>query len=266
MKKLILLLLLATPAFAQLNQPTQGEKDYFTTKFITHSVVEETNSFDVTNPPPDSGGDLVPNSRVPLPSTQPIYSDDGYGSYGSYGGYGGYASSATAILDTALKIWNIVEKNRPVVTVASATYATALPKISENRWDTVGGWQKERNFTYTTDYVNGFGMNTIHVSYQVKVVYGGNVKGKGLFIAAARIVPISVKALWGYNLNVSVSAPVVFNVRTPEDPIAAIQLNVIYDIKTVLSEDITTDTYQVQGDGKIIDTKSDTVLKNATLK
>lgn len=260
--KLLLLLLFTTQAYANIDpHHIVSTEQTITDDSTTFSLVSE-------------NGDLVPHSPVPLPITQPIYGDDGYG--GGYGGYGGYdtgygkfnqgVAAANAILDTTLKIWNIVEKNRPVVTVQSATFATALPKASENRWDAIGGWQAERNFTSTTKFKNGLGQNTITMSYQVKVVYGGNLKGNGLYIAAARIVPINVRATWAYNLNVTVSAPIVFNVRTPENPIAAIQMNVIYDIKNVFAEDIFTDTYQVQGDGKIIDTKHNKVILPATLK
>ena len=259
---IFLIMFFSSVSFAQ--DDITAQRQYYIIHKVKHTISENIPEDFVGGGEP---GGIVPTSPVPLPVTSPVYADGTYGNYGGYGSYGDpYGNSPEAILDTVLKIWNIVEKNRPVVTIESATYATAMPQASKNNWMSIGGWQDERNFIYTTDMINGFGMRTVHVSYQVKVVYGGNVKGKGLYIAAARIVPISVTALWGYNVNVSVSAPIVFNVRTPENPIAAIQLNVIYDVKTIVSEDITTDTYQVQGDGKIVDTKKGRTILPAVLK
>lgn len=248
-KLLPLLLLLTTSAYAT----TTPDKNYFTTKEVVRGIKQE--PLNITK---DDGGDpgIVPQK----PTTPPTQLPDDYG-FGDDNNTGGLD-----ILDTFTRIWTIVEANKPVVTVQSATSATALPAASENDWTAIGGWKPERNITYVTAFKNMYGMTTVYLEYQVKVVYGGNVKGKGLYIASARIVPVKLRVLWGYKVDVTVSAPTVFNVRTPENPIAAIQLNVIYDIKTILNEDYQTDTYQVQGDGLIQDTKTGEVLLPAVLK
>lgn len=248
---LLLLMLLSNTVHAQCTD----DPAYFKTKSVVTTIEETDNQNPITlrcdRDCDQETSDLVPHSPTPLPLTIPV---------------DGGNNSVLDILDTVTKVWKIVSDNKPVVTIDSSTYATALPQMSNNHWDAIGGWKPERNYTIKTTYKNYYNMTTIYLEYQVKVVYGGNVKGKGLYIAAARIIPIKVDVLWGYTLNVNITSPLVFNVRTPENPIAAIQLNMVYDIKTVISEEIITDTYQVQGDGLIQDTKSGKVLAGSILK
>lgn len=171
-----------------------------------------------------------------------------------------------AIMNTLTKVWQVVKENQPVVKIDTDKFATALPNIAKTDWSSVGGWQPERNVTITTVYTNLYNMEVIRLQYQVKVVYGGNVKGKGLYIASAKIIPTEVSVAWGYTLNVVASAPLVLNARTPENPLAVIYLNLNYVISTVIKNDSVTDTYQVQGDGLMRNTKSNRLLFPSVLK
>lgn len=170
------------------------------------------------------------------------------------------------IVSTFVKVWDIVKENRPVVGMDTDKFATALPEIAYTDWKAVGGWKPERNILVSTSYINLYGWEVVRFDYQVKLLFGGNVRGRGLYIASARIVPTKVDVAWGYTLNVVASAPTVLNIRTPENPLAMIQLVIKYTIATILKEDTTTDTYQVQGDGKIVDTKKNKVLLSPVLR
>ena len=249
----LLLLLLSINCYAGENKHS---KEYFTIKKVVRTVTyDDGSSMSFVQDKGDGG--IVPIKPTKPPIQLP---DDAFDPYDD-----GYSTNDLSVLDTFVKIWTIVADNKPVVTVDAATSATALPAISNNHWTAIGGWKPERNITYTTAFGNGFGMTTVYLQYQVKLVYGGNLNGRGLYIASAKITPIKIRVLWGYTVDVNVSAPSVFNVRTPQNPIAAIQLNVIYDIKTIINEDYQTDTYQVQGDGLIQDTKTGEILLPAVL-
>lgn len=171
-----------------------------------------------------------------------------------------------AIIETFTKVWQIIEDNKPVVNNDTDKFANALPAISQINWSAVGGWQPERNVTVTIVYTNYYGMEVIRLQYQVKMVYGGNVRGKGLYIASAKIIPTQISVAWGYTLNVVASAPLVLNARTPQDPLAVIYLNLNYVVSTIVKTDSVTDTYQVQGDGLIKNTKNNRLLFPAALK
>lgn len=171
-----------------------------------------------------------------------------------------------AIIETFTKVWQIIEDNQPVVKIDTDKFANALPAISQINWSAVGGWQPERNVTITTVYTNLYGMEVVRLQYQVKLVYGGNVRGKGLYIASAKIIPTQVSVAWGYTLNVVASAPLILNARTTQDPLAVIYLNINYVVSTIVKTDSITDTYQVQGDGLMKNTKSNGLLFPAVLK
>ncbi len=213
-----------------------------------------------------SGPPLVqkPGSGTKLPDIKPNPNND-YEEYPDYGyGYGS-DNKALQVIEVFNKVWAIIEKNKPVVNLQSDKFGAALPEIAKSSWYAVGGWKPERNVTIKTTYENGFGMKVVELEYQVKLLYGGNVKGHGLYVASARIIPISVNVMWGYTLDVTVSVPNTFNVRTPENPLAAIGINVQYAIATIINKNIVTDTYQVQGNGLIQDTKSGKILLPAVL-
>lgn len=171
-----------------------------------------------------------------------------------------------AIMETFTKMWQVVKDNQPVVKIDTDRFATALPVVAQKNWNTVEGWQPERNATVTTVYTNLYGMEVIRLEYQIKLIYGGHVKGKGLYIASAKIIPTEVSVAWGYTLNVVASAPLVLNARTAQDPLAVIYLNLNYVVSTIIKNDSVTDTYQVQGDGLIKNTKSNRLLFPAVLK
>lgn len=170
-----------------------------------------------------------------------------------------------AIMETFTKLWQVVKDNQPVVKMDTDKFATALPSIAKTEWSSIGGWKPERNITIRNVYTNLYGMEVIRLEYQVKFIYGGNVNGKGLYIASAKIIPTEVDVAWGYNLNVVASAPITLNARTPQDPLAVIYLNINYVVSTVIKNSSITDTYQVQGDGLMKNTKTNRILFPAVL-
>lgn len=171
-----------------------------------------------------------------------------------------------SIMDTLFKIWDIVKENKPVVSTDTDRFATALPEIAKENWSRVGGWMPERNIMVQNSYINLYGMEVVRFDYQVKLIYGGNVNGKGLYIASARVIPTKVDVAWGYTLNVVTTIPVVMNVRTPDNPLAAIQMHINYTVETILKRETTTDSYQVQGNGMILNTKTNKVLASPVLR
>ena len=156
-----------------------------------------------------------------------------------------------AIVDIFLKLWQIVKDGAPVVN-AQYKNVTALPNLAENNWTALTGWKKERVLTFSVYTENLYGIKTVDLEYQVKLLSGGGVKGRGQYIASARVVPTKVEVLWGYNLDVTVEVPSVLNLSTTEDPLAAINLDVNYRISTILKSSSESNSYQLRGDGMMI--------------
>ena len=155
---------------------------------------------------------------------------------------------ALDIVDLAFKAWDIIKSGTPVV---SAQYknVTALPNIANQRWEALTGWKSERTLVFATSVVNFFGVKTVDLEYKVKLLYGGSVRGKGQYIASARVVPTKVDVLWGYNLDVSVEVPSILNIASNDDPLASINMDVTYKISTMMRSYSESNNYVLQGNG-----------------
>ena len=147
------------------------------------------------------------------------------------------------VVNLADKIWGIIEKNKPVVTVA-ANYANAVP-FGTSHWTQLQGWSKPMTRKYR------FSMKGVDVVYQVHWTYGGNLQGKGKFLTGVSVEPLSVTAPWGHKVDLTAEVPdsTVANVGTKEDPIASMQVQLKWKISTAISSLDQKAIYYIQGDG-----------------
>lgn len=153
-----------------------------------------------------------------------------------------------AIADIVFKIWDIIKDGKPVVNVQYKN-ANALPNIANRKWEALTGWKTERSMTFGVSTENVYGIKTVDLEYKVKLLYGGGVKGKGQYIASARVVPSKVDVKWGYNLDVTVEVPSILNLASIDDPLASISMDVTYKISTILRSYSEANSYEVHGDG-----------------
>ena len=152
------------------------------------------------------------------------------------------------IADIVFKIWDIIKSGAPIVN-AEYKNVTALPNIASKKWEALTGWKPERGVVFSTSVENAFGMKTVDLEYKVQLLYGGGYKGKGQYIASARVVPTKVDVMWGYNLDVSVQVPTILNIASTKDPLASISMDVTYKISTMLRTYSESNNYVLQGDG-----------------
>ncbi|MBS1958373.1 MAG: hypothetical protein JST80_02780 [Bdellovibrionales bacterium] len=160
-----------------------------------------------------------------------------------------------AIAQILFNLWDIVLEGKPVVNL-EVKNASALPVAANYNWSQLTGWRPERVVTSNLEVKNLLGMKTIAMHTAIKLMFGGGFKGRGMYIASARVVPSAVKVLNGYNLDVAVAVPSVTNVGREDDPNASIQLDITYKIWTRVKKTQWTDSFIVQGDGFMQNKKS----------
>ena len=155
------------------------------------------------------------------------------------------------IVNLADKIWTILDKNRPVVTI-STTYASAVP-YGTSHWTQLQGWSTPLTKRYAFSIKNGYGSEVVKVIYQVHCTHSGNYQGKGKFLTGVTIEPLTVTAPWGYKVDLLAEVPdsTVANVGTHENPIASMQVQLKWKISTTFSSVDQKVIYYVQGDGLI---------------
>jgi len=153
------------------------------------------------------------------------------------------------IINLGQKIWSIIEANKPVVNIQTQ-YGTATPQ-GITHWSQLAGWKPPEGTVYGFSAKNAYGIKVVDVKYQVLRTYGGSYNGKGKYLTAVTIQPLTVDVLWGYKFNLSVEIPdsSIVNVGTAQDPVAAMQPLVKWTIATAIKSSDGRSTYYVQGDG-----------------
>jgi hypothetical protein len=165
---------------------------------------------------------------------------------------GGDLGGAVVILDQVVnlgqKMWKLVEENKPVVDWKEPPRATALPKGLEN-WTQLQGWQNPQARVYRVAFKNLYGVEVVNFKYRVSFTPGGNLKGKGGYLANVSVVPAELSVAWGYKFNASAEVAEVLNAGTQEAPVAGLEVLVRWQVDTVLKHDRGTGAFFVRGDG-----------------
>ncbi len=155
------------------------------------------------------------------------------------------------IVNLAEKIWGIIERNQPVVNIAT-NYANAVP-YGTNHWTQLQGWSKPSTRKYAFSMKNLYGIEVVKVVYQVHWTHSGNFQGKGKFLTGVTVEPLNVVTSWGYKVNLISEVPdsTVANVGTQEDPVASMQVQLKWTVHTDVKDITSKAIYYVQGDGYI---------------
>ena len=131
---------------------------------------------------------------------------------------------ADQVVNLTAKIWSLIEKNQPVVTIpGKSPYATAVPKGIKT-WTYLTGWKGPKTVVKRFTCKNLYGMKVIDIRYAVSYAYAGSYRGKGRYLTAVSAEPVSVNVLWGYKLSMSaeVPDPTVINKGTVANPMVMI--------------------------------------------
>ncbi|MDE2314504.1 MAG: hypothetical protein KGL04_10085 [Elusimicrobia bacterium] len=153
------------------------------------------------------------------------------------------------IINLGLKIWSIIEKNKPVVDITTQ-YASALPK-DLSQWSDLQGWHAPAGNVYRLTANNLYGARVIDVTFEVLRSYGGNYNGMGRYLTEATIEPLKVNVDWGYKFSLAANIPDsgIINVGTSKNPIAGMTLEASWRIDTALKTSAGRAVYYLQGDG-----------------
>ena len=154
-----------------------------------------------------------------------------------------------SIVNLGEKIWNIIEKNQPVVNVTTK-YANAVP-YGISSWTQLQGWSRPAAKKYSFSQKNGFGCEVVKVVYQVQYTHSGNLEGKGKFLTGVSIEPLSITTAWAYKVTLASEVPdsTIANVGTSTDPVASMQVQLRWTTHTTMKEMTCKAIYYVQGDG-----------------
>jgi len=188
-------------------------------------------------------------STLKIDKIGPTVSPTDIPSPGGGGGIGDALPVLDQIINTGLKLWKIIADNHPVSDVKTQ-YATALPK-GLTGWSDMAGWQPPKGTIYELSAKNAYGVQVIHVRYQVLRTYGGSYQGKGKYLTAVTVEPLLVEVAWGYHYAMDATVPEtsVVNVGTSADPVAGMMATLTWRVSTAIKDSQGQGLYFLQGDG-----------------
>jgi len=152
------------------------------------------------------------------------------------------------IINIGQRIWTIVEAGKPVVNVHGAPVAFALPR-GITCWNELDSWQAPKIQSYDVTYKNGFGMEVVKFRFRLQYTYGGGRTGKGKYLANVTVMPAQIDVMWGYTFDANVEVEQAVNLGTASNPVAGLELNLKWGVKTVLKQSDNSFHFFVQGDG-----------------
>lgn len=152
------------------------------------------------------------------------------------------------------EIYNVVEAGKPVVDVVEAKPVEVLPKSDTGEAIAaieLSGWKAPTSKKYKIAAKNYFGVSPVVFEFMVIFSYGGSLNGKGEYITGAQIKPTRVSVKWGYSFNASFRVQTIVNEGSYSSPIAGVVLVMDSKIKTVLQEEQLSQTFYINGQGKL---------------
>jgi hypothetical protein len=153
-----------------------------------------------------------------------------------------------SIIRLGKEVWQVVVDNKPVVNVKTDKM-DVLPEGSSS-WLSVHGWKRPRSRLYRVTYRNLLGLKVVSFTYRVLYTYGGNQNGVGHYLANVSVIPSNISVAWGFKFALTAGIPNVHNAGTSNDPVAAAEVMVSWNIDTPLTHREESELYYVKGDGE----------------
>ncbi len=170
-----------------------------------------------------------------------------------------WLSIAERLFTLGEKVYGIIKENKPVIDT-DTQYFSAVPeevKNSQNWEKTTVGWQPPMAKVYNFVVKGLFGNQAVKCKYQVMWRHGGSYQGKGQYLSAVTIQPLSITAGWGWKVNFAMEIarnkkdgePLIFNEGTLANPMAGIIFNLRWTAQKNTKSHAGNFLYYLRGDG-----------------
>lgn len=155
------------------------------------------------------------------------------------------------VINIGKKVFDVIRAGTPVVNIKRDT-ANALPS-GLKCWSDLGGWKMPKATSYRVVYKNALGMEVVDFTYKVIFTAGGSADGVGRYITNATILPANVHVAFGFDFDVNVTIPSVFNMGTKANPVAGMQMDINWVIRGKIPVNTVqrTESYYVTGKNEI---------------
>ena len=147
-------------------------------------------------------------------------------------------------------IYKLVQKGKPH-NMTSYSPISVIPRVNGNNVDIfeTENWKMPTRATYEIIYKNLFGMEVVKFRYSVIFSYGGTYQGKGAYLTATQIVPVSIMTSFGFDFSAIMKLQGIQNHGTKENPVAGAIITMEYTVETVIQASLESDSYHLTGRG-----------------
>lgn len=139
------------------------------------------------------------------------------------------------LINIGSKIWTIVKAGKPVVNLNIGPSANALPR-GVTCWDELENWQIPNVTRVKTKLNNVYGYSLAEFQFDVIFTYGGSFNGAGKYLTHVQVFPSDVYAFWMQEFNASVEVASIINRGSKTNPIAGMQVDVLWQLTNFLNE------------------------------
>lgn len=153
------------------------------------------------------------------------------------------------IVNIGRDIWELIQANKPVVHM-EVPVAHALPR-GLTCWSQLAGWQAPITRSYEVIYKNLLRIEVVKFRFRLHYTYGGSYQGQGRYLTNVTVLPADLSVAWAYSFNADILVNRAINLGSEKDPVAGLELNLRWNVKTALKESINTVHFFVDGNGNV---------------
>lgn len=160
----------------------------------------------------------------------------------------GIVDKAIRIINTGKQAWEIIKKGQPSRT-QKYDVANALP-ANVSSWNDLSEWKVATSKNYIVSYRNFVGQEVVRFVYRLIFNFNGT-DGKGRYLARISFVPVTTQVSWGYDFDVIGKINNVFNIGTNQEPVAAAEMQLEWNISNVFMNHLEAVNFAIDGNGEI---------------
>lgn len=163
----------------------------------------------------------------------------------------GAVGSIASIINLGVKIWQLVEKNKPVINYEDQSkVAYAMPE-SIKHWSELECWLPPQVKTHEVIYKNLYGIEVVKFKYKFFFIPGGQIDGNGLYLAGIKVIPEQISVSWGYKFEAKALVEDIVNMGSHDNPVAGATIKIQWGVSTTVKNQINTKMIFVTGAGDI---------------
>jgi len=160
-----------------------------------------------------------------------------------------FPSSDYALLKTiGNDVWSLVNANRPTSKI-SGNEAHVVPH--ETDWTKLQNWNLPAVKYFRVEAINWLGISAFQLDYRISFSCGGQHQGVGQYLKGINIRIENLVVNWGYHLQMNWQVVNNMNIGSNDDPLAAAELVLMWELETQFYVLQGTINYLVTGDGAV---------------